>query len=360
MASLQPPASSLQPDDAAWMARALRLASLSLGQTWPNPGVGCVLVRDGVLIGEGRHRRCGGLHAETAALADCRARGGDPRGATAYVTLAPCTRQGRQPPCADALVAAGVSRVVAAIADPHQDDAAGRLAAAGIAYAVGCLAHLALHVHGGFLTRVRLGRPRITGKWARSRDGAFAVAPGLRTPISAPAAYALMRRRRRACDAVLIGAGTAAADDPALTTPRPRAHGDDAGPLRVVVARDGRVVGGRLRDGSAPTLVVHASGVRPPAGIAGLAVDDPHDPVAVAEALGGMGINELVVEGGAAVHAAWAPLYDRLEIYTGDLLLPGGLPAPAFPPGEWVSEGGPALVDTTRIERWTRLPPAAP
>lgn len=342
------------------MGRALRLASLSLGMTWPNPGVGCVLVRGGRIIGEGRHRRCGDLHAETAALADCRARGGDPRGATAYVTLAPCTRQGQQPPCADALVAAGIARVVAAIADPHQDAAAARLGGAGIAYAVGCLAHLAAHIHGGFLHRIASGRPRITGKWAHSRDGALAAAAGTRTAISCPAAYALMRRRRRAFDAVLVGAGTAAADDPALTAPRPRRHGDEPGPLRIVVARDGRLPGIRLRDASAPTLVVHARGAVPPAGVRGLVVDDPHDPRQVAAALGTLGINDLVVEGGAQVHTVWAPLYDRLEIYAGAVSLPGGLPAPRIPGGTWLAEGAPGLVGTTGIARWTRLPQPAP
>lgn len=338
------------------MARALRLASLSLGMTWPNPGVGCVLVRDGRLIGEGRHRRCGDLHAETAALADCRARGGDARGATAYVTLAPCTRHGRQPPCCTALVAAGVARVVAAVPDPAQDEAGAILAAAGIAYETGLLGSVAAHVHGGFLQRVRSGRPRLTGKWAVSADGMLAAAPGLRTAISCPTAYALMRRRRRAFDAVVVGAGTAEADDPALTAPRPRRHGGDPGPLRVVLTRSGSIAGPRLRDGAAPTLAVHAPGAVPPAGIGSLAVADPHDPAQVAQALGRLGLNEVVVEGGAAVHAAWLPHYDRLEIYRGAEALPGGLPGPPPPGAGWRQERPPAVIGRTRVERWTRLP----
>jgi len=339
-------------DDRAWMARALRLASLSLGETWPNPGVGCVLVRDGILLAEGRHERCGGLHAETAALARCP----DGRGATAYVTLAPCTRQGRQPPCVAALIRAGVARVVAAIADPHQDDAGRILAAAGIAYEVGCLGHLARHIHGGFLARVTRGRPRLTGKWARSADGFIAAAPATRTAISCPIAYTLMRRRRRACDAVLIGAGTAAADDPALTSPRPRRHGDEAGPLRIVVARDGRVPGTLLRDASAPTLVVHAPGAVPPSGIGSLAVDDPHDPAQVATALGRLGLNDVIIEGGAQVHAAWLPFYDRVEVYIGACALGDGVPAPPDPAAGWIGEGAPLLAGRTRLARWTRLP----
>lgn len=341
------------------MARALRLASLSLGMTWPNPGVGCVLVRDGVVIGEGRHRRCGDLHAETAALADCRARGGDPRGATAYVTLAPCTRQGRQPPCAGALVAAGVARVVAAIADPHQDEAGAYLGGAGIAYEVGCLGAVAHHLHGGFLSRIGRGRPRVTGKWASSADGFIAAAPGVRTPISCFAAYALMRRRRRAFDAVVVGARTAQVDDPALTTPRPRPHGDDTGPLRVLLSRSADVPARRLRDGSAPTLVVHGPGAVPPAGVSGVQVDDPHDPAQVLAALGRLGLNDVVVEGGALVHTAWMPFYDRLEIYTDALVLGGGVPAPPGPAKAlWMAEAPARLIGTTQVASWTRLPTA--
>ena len=114
--------------DAKWMKRALRLATLSLGRTWPNPGVGCVIVGHGRLLGEGRHAVFGQAHAEVNALAQCRALGNDPTGATAYVTLAPCTRHGKQPPCTGALIAAGIARVVAAIGDPNQDDAAIQLA----------------------------------------------------------------------------------------------------------------------------------------------------------------------------------------------------------------------------------------
>ena len=341
-----------------WMARALRLASLSLGMTWPNPGVGCVLVRDGQLIGQGRHTLCGDLHAETSALVDCERRFQDPRGATAYVTLAPCTRQGRQPPCVDALIAAGVVRVVAAIADPHQDDARAKLAAAGVTFEAGCLGHIASHIHGGFLTRIRHRRPRITGKWAQSRDGFIAAAPMTRTQISDDRSYALMRRRRRAFDAILVGAGTVAADNPALTTPRPRNHGRDPGPLRVVVARDGRIPGARLRDGSAPTLVIHQCKHERRLAypqIQNIEVADAHDPTQVATELGRLGVNDLMVEGGAMVHRAWLSIYDRLEIYVGDADLGDGVPAPPLPTDGWIAESAPQRVGTTAITRWTRL-----
>lgn len=330
-------------DDAAWMARALRLASRSLGGTWPNPGVGCVIVRDGRLLAEGRHERCGGLHAETAALAAC----ADAAGATVYVTLAPCTRHGRQPPCVEALIRARVARVVAAIPDPAQDDPGPRLCAAGIAYETGCLAAAARHLHGGFLMRVQQGRPRATGKWARSPDGYLAAAPGERTPISGPVAYALMRRRRRAFDAVLVGAGTVLADDPWLTAPRPRRHGDAWGPLRLVVSRRARAA---LRAAEAPWLPIHAPGAGD-----GIAVNDPHDPAQVLAALGRLGINELLVEGGALVHQAWLPFYDRLEVYIGPRALGGGLPAPPDPsPPAWEREEPPLILGDTRCERWRR------
>lgn len=349
-----------RPDDRACMARALRLAALSLGMTWPNPGVGCVLARDGVLLGEGRHRRCGDRHAETEALADCAARGASPRGATAFVTLAPCTRRGRQPPCVEALAAAGVARVVAAIDDPNQDPAGPRLAAAGIAYETGLLGAAARHLHGGFLSRIARGRPRLTGKWAQSPDGFLAAAPGVRTAISCPVAYALMRRRRRAFDAVAVGARTAAVDDPALTTPRPRRHGDAAGPLRVVLSAAAAVPGPRLLDVAAPTLLVHAAGRTPPPGASGLPVADAHDPGQVATALGALGLNDVVVEGGAQVHAAWLPYYDRLEIYTGPQPLGSGIPAPPPPGAGWVAESPPIRTGATVLARWTRIIPGPP
>lgn len=346
------------------MARALRLASLSLGMTWPNPGVGCILVRDGLVLGEGRHRRCGELHGETSALADCRARGNDPAGATAYVTLAPCTRQGRQPPCVQALIAARVARVVAAVADPHQDDAGAILRAAGIAYDSGCLEGLAVDVHGGFLMRIRRGRPRLTGKWAMSRDGFIAPPDRRRIAISSPEAMAWMRRRRRAFDAVLVGAGTVRHDDPELLCPQARDHGGEPGPLRIVVSAGASLdPAGRLALDAqrVPVLVVHdvrAGRARLEAlrarGVRLLAVADAHDAGAVAQALGVLGLNEVLVEGGAAVHAAFlaAGLYDRLEVQVGEAALGSGLAAPDI--SGWRREGALRMIAGTRIGYYRR------
>ncbi len=346
-------------DDARWLARAVRLGSLSLGMTWPNPGVGCVLVRDGRVIGEGRHRRCGDLHAETAALADAVGRGENPAGATAYVTLAPCTRQGRQPPCVDALARAGIARVVAGIADPHQDEAAPRLEAAGIAYEIAGDVRCAA-LHGGFLTRVRQGRPRFTGKWAATLDGRIARPGGGPLAISDGPARDLARRRRRAFDAILVGAGTLRADDPRLDTPRPRMHGRDPGPLRIVLAGRGSLpVAARAWAG--PALVVHDHDPGPiPSSVQRLAVADVRDLAQVAAALGSLGLNDVLVEGGAAIHGAFlaAGLYDRIETWTGPLTVGDGV-AVAHGPGptrRWRAEGAPRLIGGVVAANWAAEP----
>ncbi|MFW5846257.1 MAG: bifunctional diaminohydroxyphosphoribosylaminopyrimidine deaminase/5-amino-6-(5-phosphoribosylamino)uracil reductase RibD, partial [Planctomycetota bacterium] len=294
-------------NDVTWMRRALRLALRSSGRTWPNPGVGCVLVRDGRLLGAGRHERCGGPHAEILALEACRAEGRDPRGATAFITLVPCTRHGRTPPCTQALIRAGVQRVVAALPDPVQDAAGAVLAAAGIRYETGLLADLAVRLHGGFISRVSTGRPRITAKWAMTLDGHLACADGSSAWISSPGALRANRRRRRLYDAILVGGGTARRDDPRLLGPDPQRS-----PLRVVLSGSGDLpMAGHLVQtaGRHPVLVVH-DGRCPPergrrlqdAGVGLLAVHDVADVAAVCQALGGVGLNEVLVEGGSSLH----------------------------------------------------------
>lgn len=360
--------------DQLWMRRALALALRSAGRTWPNPGVGCVLVRQGRLIGRGRHERCGGPHAEVQALHDCRTRGGDPRGATAYVTLAPCTRQGRTGPCVQALVAAGVARVVAAVSDPVQDDPGPLLLAAGIGYATGCEDALARFLHGGFLSRVVRSRPRVTGKWAMSLDGCLAAGSGHSAWISSGPARALSRRRRRLYDAILVGAGTAAADDPELLAAQ---AGRD--PVRIVVSagaqlrNDGRLLRSIAR---APLWLVHgpdADAVRmhelAQAGVRLLRCAAPHDPQVVLTLLGQEGINDLLVEGGAQVHGAWlrAGVYDRLECWQGGVSLGGGLPV-AQGPGvdridagrRWRLETAPRVLDECVWTCWAAQVNASP
>ncbi|WP_018411874.1 bifunctional diaminohydroxyphosphoribosylaminopyrimidine deaminase/5-amino-6-(5-phosphoribosylamino)uracil reductase RibD [Methyloversatilis thermotolerans] len=244
--------------DAHFMARALRLAARGLWTTTPNPRVGCVLVRDGHIVGEGWHERAGEPHAEVHAL---RAAGEAARGATAYVTLEPCSHHGRTPPCADALLAAGVSRVVAAMRDPNplvSGRGLDRLAAAGIATDCGVLEADARELNIGFVSRMTRGLPWVRLKTASSLDGVTALDNGVSQWITGPQARRDGHRwRARAC-AVLSGIGTVLADDPAMTvrevdTPRQ--------PLRIIVdARLQLPVGARLFQDieRAPLLVVCA------------------------------------------------------------------------------------------------------
>ncbi|HEV8163333.1 MAG TPA: bifunctional diaminohydroxyphosphoribosylaminopyrimidine deaminase/5-amino-6-(5-phosphoribosylamino)uracil reductase RibD, partial [Actinomycetota bacterium] len=236
------------------MARAVALAEGGRGTASPNPMVGAVLVMDGHVVGEGYHRAPGEPHAEVAALA---AAGEAAAGATCYVTLEPCAHQGRTPPCADALLQAGVARVVAALPDPDpRVDGAGlaRLRAAGVAVTVGVGADAAAEQNAAYLTHRRLGRPRVTLKAAASLDGKVAAPDGSSQWITGTAARADAHRLRAEADAVAVGAGTALADDPRLTVRLPGYAGRQ--PLRVLVDAAGRVgAAGHLFDRAGPTLV---------------------------------------------------------------------------------------------------------
>src|SRR5260221_2148860 len=236
--------------DREYMARALALAARGLYTTTPNPRVGSVVVKDGVVIGEGFHVRAGLPHAEVNALADARVRGVDPRGATMYARWEPCTRHGRTPPCVDAVIAAGISRVVAAMRDPNPDQANGgeRLRAAGIDVVFGLEEVAAREQNIGFVSRMTRGRPWVRAKLAASLDGRTALANGESQWITGPEARADGHAwRARAC-AILTGVGTVMQDDPQLTA---RSVDTPRQPLRVVVDRHGqmspsaRVVGGR-------------------------------------------------------------------------------------------------------------------
>jgi diaminohydroxyphosphoribosylaminopyrimidine deaminase / 5-amino-6-(5-phosphoribosylamino)uracil reductase len=199
------------------MRAALALARRSLGRTWPNPSVGCVIVRDGCVIARGRTQKGGRPHAEADALAHARE---SLKGATVYVTLEPCSHHGRTPPCADALVTAGIARVVSALEDPDprvKGQGHARLKAAGITVEVGEGAAQAAEINAGFLLRVREGRPLFHLKLAGSLDGRIATASGESKWITGEAARADGQRLRATHDAILIGAATAAADDPELT-----------------------------------------------------------------------------------------------------------------------------------------------
>jgi diaminohydroxyphosphoribosylaminopyrimidine deaminase / 5-amino-6-(5-phosphoribosylamino)uracil reductase len=345
-----------QEPDEAWMARAVALAEGGRGTASPNPMVGAVLVRDGRVVGEGFHRAAGLAHAEAVALA---AAGELAAGATCYVTLEPCAHHGRTPPCADALVTAGVARVVAALPDPDpRVGGAGlaRLRAAGVRVEVGTGADLAAEQNAAYLTHRRLGRPRITLKAAASLDGKVAAPDGTSQWITGPAARADAHRLRAEADAVCVGAGTALADDPRLTVRLPGWSGRQ--PLRVLVDAAGRVEAtGHLFDGEAETLVA-TTPAAPAAAVdawkaAGAEVlmcepdlmgqgVDLHD---LTRALGERGVLELLVEGGPRLQASlWAAgLADRLVWYLAPLAI-GGRAAPGL-----LGAGAATLADARRL-----------
>jgi diaminohydroxyphosphoribosylaminopyrimidine deaminase/5-amino-6-(5-phosphoribosylamino)uracil reductase len=232
------------------MQRALALARKGEGRVEPNPMVGCVIARRGRVIGEGYHRRFGGPHAEVEALTSCVE---EPRGATVYVSLEPCRHHGKTPPCTEALIEARVGRVVAAVADPSPLSGGGirELRKAGIAVEVGVGETEAAEVLAPFLTRVALGRPYVIAKWAQSLDGKLATATGDSKWISGEASRRQVHRLRARMDAILIGSGTALADDPMLTA-------RDV-PVRRRAVRV--VLDGRLRLSERSQLVVTASTV---------------------------------------------------------------------------------------------------
>ncbi|MEX1215914.1 bifunctional diaminohydroxyphosphoribosylaminopyrimidine deaminase/5-amino-6-(5-phosphoribosylamino)uracil reductase RibD [Saccharospirillum sp.] len=218
--------------DEFWMAHALTLAARGKTTTTPNPRVGCVIVRDGINVGEGYHVRAGTGHAEVHALA---AAGDKARGATAYVTLEPCSHYGRTPPCAEALIAAQVARVVCAIEDPNPQVAGtglARLSAAGIEVRSGVLSADAELLNRGFLKRMRTGQPWLTLKLASSLDGATAMASGESQWITGPNARADVQQARSERCAILAGVGTVLSDDPSLTV---RLNGAERQPDRIIL-----------------------------------------------------------------------------------------------------------------------------
>src|SRR3984885_7375793 len=299
--------------DARFMALALSLGRRGLGRTWPNPAVGAVLVRDGVIVGRGWTQPGGRPHAEVEALQRA---GEAARGATLYVTLEPCSHFGKSPPCADAIVAAGVARVVSAIEDPNPEVAGqghARLRAAGIVVDIGLCGLEAARDHAGHFRRVRDKRPHVILKLAVSADDRIGAAGGRPVAITGDAARVRVHLLRAQCDAILVGIGTVRADDPELTC---RLPGMEArSPVRVVLDRALRISGTSRLVHSARTtpLWVMTSGLsEAPAamklGAAGaqvLRVPTTSSPppgldlIGVLHALAEKGITRLLVEGGA-------------------------------------------------------------
>lgn len=319
---------SFSAADHALMARALRLAERGAYTARPNPMVGCVIARDGEVVSEGWHQRKGGPHAEVFAL---QAAGDRARGATAYVSLEPCAHHGSTGPCAEALVAAGVARVVVAMRDPFpQVDGAGfeRLKAAGIVVEHGLMEAQARELNRGFLARIERGRPWLRVKLAMSLDGRTAMASGDSKWISGEASRHDVQRWRARSGALLTGAGTVLADDPQLTV-RLEDGSDFLPPLRVVLDPGlATVARGRVREGDAPTLYIHAPDARLPRG---LDIDHVAVPVhgtrfdldAVLRLLAARGINEVQLEAGATLAGAFldAGLVDELLLYVAPVLL---------------------------------------
>ncbi len=318
--------------DHAMMARALRLAARGAYTTRPNPMVGCVLTQDAGVVGEGAHLRRGEPHAETFALREA---GGRAFGATAYVTLEPCAHTGSTPPCADALIAAGVSRVVVASSDPFKRvDGEGlrKLEAAGIAVEVGLMQAQARVLNRGFFSRIERGRPWLRIKLGMSLDGRTALANGDSKWITSPASRADVQSWRARSGALLTASGTVLVDNPRLTVRVDELGGvrEVVPPLRVVLDPGLAIPeSARILDSEAPTLLIHASDARIPQYLRA------HDRVAVASArgmldlaevlrvLGEHGINEVQVESGATLCGAFldAGLVDELLLYVAPKLL---------------------------------------
>ncbi len=341
------------------MRAALALARRGLGRVWPNPAVGCVIVNEGRVVGRGWTQPGGRPHAETEALARA---GPAAHGATAYVTLEPCCHWGRTPPCADALIAAGLSRVVVALEDPDPRVAGGglaRLRAAGIAVETGLGAAEAAEINAGFFQLVRLGRPLVTLKLATSLDGRIATASGESRWITGPPARERAHLLRATHDAILVGTDTVIADDPQLTC---RLPGLDAhSPVRIVIDRqlrvplDARVFAEARQIPSWVVTLASTDQARrkalSDAGVVVIAAEpDPAGHIDLGRALtlfGERGLTRLLVEGGGRLAAALlrGGLVDRLVWLHAPLLLGGdGVPAVA-------ELGLDALADAPGFER---------
>jgi diaminohydroxyphosphoribosylaminopyrimidine deaminase/5-amino-6-(5-phosphoribosylamino)uracil reductase len=290
-------------DDQAHMHHALTLASRALGRTAPNPAVGCVIVApDGRVVGRGWTQDGGRPHAEAMALAQA---GAAARGATAYVTLEPCAHFGKTPPCADALIAAGVARVVAAVEDPDprvKGQGFAKLRAAGIDVVTNVMEAEATALNEGFFLRIRENRPLVTLKIAQSVDHKTVPPPGAPRWITGEEARRYAHLLRAQHDAILVGMGTVLADDPELTVRLPGL--ETYSPLRVVLAgRRSMPAGAKL---AAPDTMIFDGGIP-----------------ALLHTLAGRGVTRVLVEGGATVFSAFlaAGFADRLAIFTAPLTL---------------------------------------
>lgn len=336
--------------DESYLRRALALARRGRYRTSPNPRVGAVVVRRGEVVGEGYHRRLGGPHAEAEALVKA---GRKARGATLYVTLEPCNHQGRTPACTEAVLAAGVRRVVACHRDPNPGVAGGgftRLLAAGVEVDEGRLLEEAVEMNWRFLVAATLGRPAVTLKWAMSLDGKISTARGDSQWISSPEGRRWGLQARDEHDAILVGIGTALADDPRLDRRTGRAGGPN---VRVVLDRELRLPAtARLLEIPGEVLIYteskdaerRAALVACGATVVGLRRVTP---AAVLRHLGRRGVQSVLVEGGAGVAASFAEagLYDAVTVDLAPLLIGG-----ATAPGPLGGAGFPRLPSAPRLD----------
>jgi len=323
------------------MALALSLGARGQGRCWPNPAVGCVIVNNGRIVGRGWTQPGGRPHAEVVALAQA---GAQARGASAYVSLEPCAHIGQTPPCATALVQAGVARVVTALEDPDPRVAGGghaMLRQAGIAVQTGVMAAEARRAHRGFLLNRTEGRPALTLKLASSFDGRIATATGESQWITGPGARRMVHAQRARHDAVMVGGGTARADDPMLTV---RGMGVAAQPLRIVCSRrldlplDGKLA---QSAGDVPLWLCHGDSAPEPARAAWerlgarlievpIGAGGQLDPLALLQALRQAGLTRVFCEGGGALAASllMAGMVDELVGFTAGLAIGAeGFPA---------------------------------
>jgi len=329
--------------DQRFMQLALTLGRRGQGRTWPNPAVGAVVVKDGVIVGRGWTQPGGRPHAEPEALGRA---GEAARGATLYVTLEPCSHFGKSPPCADAIIAAGIARVVSAIEDPNPEVAGqghARLRAAGIAVDIGTGAVEAARDHAGHFRRVRDNRPHVILKLAVSSDDKIAAAGHRPVAISGEAAKARVHLLRAQCDAILVGIGTVLADDPLLTCRLPGMAARS--PVRVVLDRSLRIPATSRLVHSAretPLWVMTSNVSEAPAAmklgasgaqvirVAAATAPPGLDLLAALQALAGKGITRLLVEGGARVASSLvaAGLVDEAWLLRGpDSVGADGVPA---------------------------------
>ncbi|MEO1251425.1 MAG: bifunctional diaminohydroxyphosphoribosylaminopyrimidine deaminase/5-amino-6-(5-phosphoribosylamino)uracil reductase RibD [Pseudomonadota bacterium] len=342
-----------QKADAGYMSRAIHLAARASGRTAPNPMVGCVLVKDGKIVGEGWHEGPGLDHAEVMAL---KAAGPEAAGSTAYVTLEPCNHTGRTGPCAEALIAAKVAEVVYAIADPNPlaSGGADRLRAAGVAVRNGAEQYAAEKLNKAWLHAQKTGRPFVVAKSAMSLDGRIATSGGESQWITSPESRAAGHLLRADADAILVGAETVLADDPALTV---RLNSETRHPLRVVLDSTARTpAGAKVYERAGAGALLATTSAAPPARLAAfreMGVDiavlpsneaNRVDPHAVLEALFQRDVRHLLIEGGGAVLGAFfdADLIDEAHLFIAPVLIGGGKPA-------FGGNGVAALADTARF-----------